>query len=66
MEELAVGAGTDLVNRRGVQVDEDGARDVFAIARLGEEGLERSHITDVLGRGRRTAVGSEAMLEEVP
>lgn len=66
VEELAVAAGADLVNRGRVEVDEDGARDVFAAARLGEEGLERASIAEVLGIGLGTAIRSKAVLEEVP
>jgi hypothetical protein len=40
VEQLAVSAGADLVNRGRVEIDEDGAGDVFAITRLSEEGLE--------------------------
>ena len=41
VEELAVGAGADLVNDRRLQVHEDAAGHVLASARLGEEGVER-------------------------
>jgi hypothetical protein len=40
VEELAVGAGPDLVDWGRVEVDEDRPRDVFAVASLGEEGLK--------------------------
>lgn len=40
VEELAVVAGTDLIDRGRVEIDKDGAGDIFAVARLGEEGLE--------------------------
>ena len=67
VEELAVVASPDLVDRGGVEVDEDGARDVFAAAGLGKEGLEGASIAgSVLGTRIRAAVDSEAMLEEVP
>lgn len=65
VEELAVGAGADLVDRGGVQVDEDGARNVLAIARLGEEGLEGATVTDILGIGVWATIGSETVLKEV-
>src|SRR3954452_25452260 len=42
VEQLAVGTSADLVDRGRVEVDEKGAGDVYAIARLGEEGLERA------------------------
>ena len=41
MEKLTVGAGTDLVDRGRVKIDEEGARDIFAVAGLGEEGIIR-------------------------
>jgi hypothetical protein len=42
---------------RGVQVDKDGARHVLAAARLGEEGLERSALVELLRIGVGTAIG---------
>lgn len=33
---------------RRVQIDEDGARDVFAVAGFGEEGVERATSVDFL------------------
>lgn len=65
VEELAVGAGPDLVDRRGVEVDEDGPGHILAVARLGEEGLEGTSIANVLGVGIRASVRSETVLEEV-
>ena len=65
MEKLAVVASPDLVDRRRVEVNKDGPRDVFAVARLGEESFERTSIADVLGIRIRAAVGSETVLEEV-
>lgn len=49
----------------GVQVYEDGARDVFAAARLSEERLEGAVRLRFLGLGVRLAISLEAMLEEV-
>ncbi|RBQ96284.1 hypothetical protein VDGD_20232 [Verticillium dahliae] len=65
VEQLTVGAGTDLVNGRGVQVDEDGARNMLATAGFGEEGLERARVTDLRAVGVGTTVSAEAVLEEV-
>ena len=65
VEQGAVGASPDLVNRRGVQIEEDGPRDVFAIARLGEEGLIGATLDDVLRVGIGPAVGAEAVLQEI-
>ena len=39
VEELAVGAGANLVDRGGVKIDEDGSGDIFAAAGLGKEGV---------------------------
>jgi len=82
VEQLAVGTSADLIDGlsplasslvhaqyatyRGVQVYEDGARDVFAIASLREEGLERATLVEILGIGVRTAVSLEAVLKKVP
>ena len=41
VEQLTVGTGTDLIDHRRLQVDEDTSRHVLAGARLGEEGVER-------------------------
>lgn len=65
VEELSVAASSDLVNGRGVEVDEERSRDVFAIASLGKERLVGSAVDDVLGVGVRTTIGAEAVLEEV-
>lgn len=65
VEELAVGAGADLVDGRRVEVDEDGPGHIFAIAGLGEEGLERARVADVLGVGIRATIGTEAVLQEI-
>lgn len=65
MEQLAIGTGADLVDRGGVKVNKDGSRDMFAVARLGEEGLERTTLADVLDIRVGATISSEAMLEEV-
>ena len=62
VKELAVAAGPDFINRGGVQIDEDGARNVFATTRLREEGLERAGVSDILCVGVGTAIGSQAVL----
>lgn len=66
VEELPVVASADLVNGGGVEVDEDGARDVFAVAGLCEEGLVRATLDDVLGIGVGAAIHAEAVLQQVP
>jgi hypothetical protein len=83
VEQLAVGSGTDLIDRlyqsalnhcrdarsatyRWVQVDEDGAGDVFAAARLGEEGLEGATLREVCCIRVGATVSQKAVLEQVP
>ena len=65
VEEFAVGARPELVDGRRVQVEEDGPRDVFAVARLGEEGLVGAALEDVRRFRVRPAIGAEAVLQEV-
>merc|ERR1719214_323682 len=63
--ELAVGAGADLVDDGGLEVDEDGAGHVLARAGLGEEGVE-GVVTAANGLVRgHLAVGLDAVLEAV-
>ena len=63
--ELAVGAGADLVDDGGLEVDEDAARHVLAGAGLGEEGVEGVvAAADGLVRGH-LAIGLDAVLEAV-
>lgn len=64
--ELAVGSGTDLVDRGGIQVAEDGAGYVFAAAGLGEEGLIRATLGNILSFGVRATVSLKAVLQQVP
>jgi hypothetical protein len=51
---------------RWVQIDEDGAGNVFAVAGLREEGFERSALVEVLRIGVGATVSLETMLKEVP
>ena len=66
VEELAVRASADLVNGRGVQIDEDGSGHVFAIAGLSEEGLVRTTLSQVLGVRVGATILAKAVLEQVP
>ena len=61
----ASAASEDEETHRGVEVDEDGARHVFAAAGLGEEGLEGARLANVLGIRIEFTVDLEAMLQEV-
>lgn len=64
MEELSVVAGTDLINGGRVEIDEERPGDVFAVAGLGEEGVEGTTLSNG-GIGIRAAIRSEAVLKEV-
>jgi hypothetical protein len=44
MEKLAVIARANFVYWRGVEIDEDGARDVFAASSLGEDSIELTRV----------------------
>ncbi|RUS21937.1 hypothetical protein BC937DRAFT_90999 [Endogone sp. FLAS-F59071] len=58
MEQLTVGAGTDLVNNGGFEVDHDGAGYVLAGASLGEEGIKAAVLGILaIGIGGESAVG---------
>ena len=56
VEEGAVSTSSDLINGRGVEIDEERARNMLAAAGLGEEGLERAGVANVGGIGVRTTV----------
>ena len=57
VEELAVGAGADLVDHGGLEIEEDSAGDVLASTSLGEEGVESVvAATDGLVGGHLAAV----------
>ena len=63
--ELAVGACADLVDDGGLEVDEDGTRDVLAGARLREERVERVVAAPDRLVGRHLAVVLDPVLEAV-
>jgi len=63
VEQLAVGAGSDLVDDGGLQVEEDATGNVLAGTSLGEEGVESIIATaDGLVRGHLT-IGLNTVLE---
>eukprot|EP00916_Digyalum_oweni_P009708 GHVL01016352.1.p1 GENE.GHVL01016352.1~~GHVL01016352.1.p1 ORF type:complete len:468 (-),score=45.07 GHVL01016352.1:77-1480(-) len=65
VEQLTVGAGADLINNGGLQIDEDGTGDVLASAGLAEEGVE-GVITTADGLvGGHLAVRLDAVLQAV-
>jgi hypothetical protein len=82
VEQLAIGTSSDLVDGlfpsapiqaskvvatyRRVQVDEDGTRNMLSAAGLGEKGLERSTLGEILRIRVGSSVGQQTVLEEVP
>ena len=63
MEELSVGAGSDLIDNGGLEIEEDAAGHVLASTSLGEEGVESVvATTDGLVRWHLT-VGLDTVLE---
>lgn len=65
VEKRAIGTSADLVDRRGVQINEERSRNMLAAAGLVEESLEGTRVTDILEAGVRTTIGAEAVLEKV-
>lgn len=66
VEQLAVIARADLVDRRGVKINEDGARDIFSASSFSENGVELAGVVEGFRVRVRTSVFLETMLEEVP
>lgn len=66
VEKGTVITSTDLVDRGGVQVNEDGSRDVFTAASLGEDGVQLAGIVQRLCLWIRTTILLQAVLEKVP
>jgi len=65
VEELTVGSGPDFVDDGGLQIDEDGARDVFAGSGLAEKRVERVVASaDGLIRGH-LSIGLNSVLQAV-
>jgi hypothetical protein len=63
VEQLAVGAGADLINNSGLQVQEDGTGNVLASTSLREEGVE-SIVLDADGLvGWHSAIRLNSVLE---
>jgi hypothetical protein len=63
VEELSVGAGSDLIDNGGLEIEEDSAGDVLASTSLGEEGVE-SVVTTTDGLiGWHLTVGLDTVLE---
>eukprot|EP00796_Vickermania_ingenoplastis_P007776 gene7777-biopygen5217 len=68
VEELAVGAGADLIDDGGLQVQEDGAWHVLAGASLGEEGVERIilNANGLVGGHRAVRLDPVLQAEQLP
>ena len=66
MEQLAVVTSANLVDGRGVEIDEDRARDIFAAASLSEYGIELAGVVECLGVRVGTTILLETVLEQVP
>jgi hypothetical protein len=65
VEELTVIAGADFINWGGIEVNKDGARDIFAFAGFCEEGLKGTSLADVFCFGVGATISLKAMLEEI-
>ncbi|EPY32002.1 hypothetical protein STCU_00936 [Strigomonas culicis] len=63
VEQLAVGAGADLIDHGGLQVQEDRAGNVLASTRLREEGVERIILDANRLVRRHRAIGLNAVLK---
>lgn len=63
---MTVTTRPNLVDRRRVQVDEEGTGDVFAATGLGEKGFVGTAIEDILRIGIRATIQSETVLKKVP
>jgi hypothetical protein len=66
MEELAVITGANLVDWRGVEINKDGTRDIFAAASLREDSIELTGVVEGRRVRIRATVLLQAMFEEVP
>jgi len=65
VEELSVGAGSDLIDDGGLEIDEDSSGDVLASAGFGEEGVEGVITTTDGLVGGHLSVGLDTVLEAV-
>lgn len=65
MEKLTVRAGADLVYRGRVKIDEEGSRNIFAVAGLSEEGIIGTALTGNGRVGVLTTILSKTVLKEI-
>ena len=66
VEQLAVITRANLVDGRGVKINEDGARDIFSASSFSENSVELARVVEGFRVRVRTSVFLETMLEEVP
>jgi len=65
VEKLSVGTGSDLIDDSGLEINEDGSRNVLSSAGLREKGVERVITTTDGLVGWHLAVGLDTVLEAV-
>jgi hypothetical protein len=65
MEQLTVLAGADLIDWAGVEIDKNGARDIFAAAGLAEEGLKRTSLNVIVSLWLRATICLQTVFEQV-
>lgn len=65
VEQLAVITSSDLIDGRGVKVDKDGSRNIFATSSLREDGIQLAGVVEGLGIRIGTTILLQAMFEEV-
>lgn len=65
MKQAAIITRANLINRTRIQIDKDGTRNIFAAARLGEDGVELARVVECRCFGVGATVLLEAVLEEV-
>jgi len=65
VEEVAVGAGADLIDDIGLQITVDSARDVFSLASFGKEGAKSLIGILLLALLGEVTIGLNTMLEAV-
>ena len=66
VEELTVVTSSDLIDWGRVQINEDGTRDVFAAASLGEDSVEFARGVESARVGIWATILQQTVLEEVP
>jgi len=62
---LSVITSSNLINRTGVQINEDGTRNIFAVASFGEDSIELARVVEGFGIRIGTSILLETVLEEI-